>query len=269
MSAGTRLRRTAFWEVLVFLLNSSLFLLMGLSFPKVLHRLGHVPTGALIWHAVVIATTVVLLRFAWMFLMSGLVSRLEAARGGRPSPGELLVLGWSGMRGGVSLAAALSIPVAAGGHAFPGRDEIVFLTYMVVLATLVVPGLTLGPLVGRLTTGGGALRRDERARAQILRAALEHIDELARNDELPEEIAQRLRDIYESRLDGIASVHAPARVDGDAEDRERSAAGLRAHRGVIAAQRAALAGLEDRHQIGDAAAREIERGLEAEQRQLP
>jgi CPA1 family monovalent cation:H+ antiporter len=82
------------------------------------------------------------------------------------------------MRGGVSLAAAMSIPVAADGHAFPGRDEIVFLTYMVVLATLVVPGLTLGPLVRRLEVGAGeGQRRDERARAQILRAALADLEQ--------------------------------------------------------------------------------------------
>jgi CPA1 family monovalent cation:H+ antiporter len=267
MSAGTRLRREAFWEVLVFQLNSSLFLLMGLTFPAVLRRLGDMPTGVLVWHALVIAATVLVLRFAWMFLMPRVLSGLNPERAGPPPLGQLVVLGWSGMRGGVSLAAAMSIPVAAGGHAFPGRDEIVFLTYMVVLATLVVPGLTLGPLIRRLGVGAGEgdQRRDERARAQILRAALEHIDELAQNDELPDEIAQQLRHIYESRLNGLASVLAPDRVEG--ADVERSDAGSRARREVIAAQRAALADLENRHQIGAHAARDIERDLELEQRE--
>ncbi|MCZ4491730.1 MAG: Na+/H+ antiporter [Conexibacter sp.] len=267
MPAGMRLRREAFWEVLVFQLNSSLFLLMGLTFPAVLRRLGDLSTGELVWRALVIAAAVMVLRCVWMFLMPGVLSRLDPARAGRPPLGQLLVLGWSGMRGGVSLAAAMSIPVAVDGHAFPGRDEIVFLTYMVVLATLVVPGLTLGPLVRRLELGadGGHQRRDERARAQILRAALEHIDELAEKDELPDEIAQHLRRIYESRSGSLASVPTPDRVEGAGV--ERSDAGLRARRQVIGAQRAALAELEDSNQIGSRAARDIERDLDLEERE--
>jgi Na+/H+ antiporter len=266
MSAGTRLRREAFWEVLVFLLNSAIFLLMGLTFPDVLHRLGGVATADLVWHAVVIAATVMALRLAWMFLMPRVLSRLDPDRWWRPRPGELVVLGWSGMRGGVSLAAAMSIPVAAGGHPFPGRDEIVFLTYMAVLATLVVPGLTLGPLVRRLGVGAeDRQRRDERARARILHAALEHIDELARNDELPGEVADRLREIYQSRLDGIAPLPSGGRGEGG--DAESSEAGRRARGGVISAQRAALAELESSHEIGSRAAREIEHELDLEQRE--
>jgi Na+/H+ antiporter len=266
MSAGTRLRREAFWEVLVFLLNSSIFLLVGLTFPDILGRLGGVATGELVWHAVVIAATVMVLRLAWMFLMPGVLSGVDPERAWRPRRGELVVLGWSGMRGGVSLAAAMSIPVAAGGHPFPGRDEIVFLTYMVVLATLVVPGLTLGRLVRRLEVGEeGRQRRDDRARAQILRAALEHIDELAQNDELPEEIAERLRDIYEARLDGVAPVLSQGAAEGGGA--ESSEAGLRARRELIAAQRAALSDLESSQEIGTRAAREMERELDLEQRQ--
>jgi CPA1 family monovalent cation:H+ antiporter len=135
-----------------------------------------------------------------------------------------------------------------------------------VLATLVVPGLTLGPLVRRLEVGAeGQQRRDDRARAQILRAAIEHIDELAQNDELPDEIAERLREIYESRLDSLAGLLTPGQDEWGGP--EGSEAGLRARRGVIAAQRAALAELESSNGIGSRAAREIERELDLEQRQ--
>jgi CPA1 family monovalent cation:H+ antiporter len=266
MSAGTRLRRDAFWEVLVFVLNSSIFLLVGLTFPDILDRLRGVATGDLIWHAVVIAATVMALRLAWMFLMPRVLSSVDPDREWQPRPGELVVLGWSGMRGGVSLAAAMSIPVAVGGHPFPGRDEIVFLTYMVVLATLVVPGLTLGPLVRRLGMGAdGRQRRDELARARILRTALEHIDELARDGELPWEVAERLREIYESRSDRLAPLLSGGVEEGGGG--ERSEAGRRARRQLISAQRAALAELESSHEIGSRAAREIEHELDLEQRE--
>jgi CPA1 family monovalent cation:H+ antiporter len=251
-SPGTRLRRHAFWDVLVFLLNSALFLLVGLTFPDVLHRLGDVPPGNLLWHAVVIAAFVMTLRLAWVFLLRNVPVT------------ELFVLGWSGMRGGVSLAAALSIPVAAGGHPFPGRDEIIFLTYIVLLATLVVPGLTLSSLIRRLEVGVGErqARSDARARAHLLRAALEHIDELARNEELPEDIADLLRELYESRLDGLRPVLRAPDSDGDGPVPPEAA--LAARRGAVAAQRAALADLEDSGEISSETARRIEEELDLE-----
>lgn len=261
----TRLQGHAFWEMLAFLLNSTLFLLVGLSFPEILGGLPHISTVDLLGQALVLAATVIGLRFAWMLLVPGVVSLLESGRKPPPETGELLVLGWSGMRGGVSLAAALAVPVTAGGHPFPGRDQIILLTYMILLATLVVPGLSLGPLIGRLGVGSGEeqARRDARARAHILRAALEHIDELAENDELPPEVAERLRDLYVSRLDRLQPLLAHAAPEED--HGARSEAALTARRGAVGAQRAALAALENAEQIGSAAAREIERELDVEE----
>jgi CPA1 family monovalent cation:H+ antiporter len=260
--AGTRLRRHAFWDVLVFLLNSLLFLLIGLGFPNILAELGHIRAERLVWTAPAVVATLAALRFAWMFVMPRIVSVLEP-RSSRPLRDELIVLGWSGMRGGVTIAAALAVPVAAAGHPFPGRAEIVFLSYVVVLATLVLPGLTLGPLIGRLGLGSGSehAQRDARARAHILLAALEHIEELAENDELPEEIAERLRRIYRSRIEGEA---------GPLEDAlpEQDPAALAAREAVLAAQRAALAELEEHDQIGASAARDVERELTAEEHDL-
>jgi Na+/H+ antiporter len=202
LSPGTRLKGHAFWQVLVFLLNSTLFLLLGLTFPDVLARLDRVDVATLVWGAIAVCATVMLLRLAWMALLRPLFTR-----------GEMVVLGWSGMRGGVSLAAALSVPVLAGGQPFPGRDEIIFLTYMVLLATLIVPGLTLGKIIDRLNVGAGETvgGLDAAARAHILRAAIEHIEEVVENEELPEELALRLIQLYESQLDRLAS--APEREE--------------------------------------------------------
>jgi CPA1 family monovalent cation:H+ antiporter len=253
-SAGARLRRHAFWEVLVFTLNSLLFLLIGLAMPDVLGRIAAGDTAALAVRALMLAATVIGLRVAWMLLVAPLVS---------PRPrGELLVLGWSGMRGGVSLAAALAVPVMAGGDPFPARDEIVFFAYAIVLATLLIPGLTLGPLIDRLGVASPEERSrgEARARAHILQAALEHIDELAERDELPDEIVGLLRELYESRLDRLLGGAAPAEELQEPSDEVR-----RAQRGVVAAQRAALAQLADAGEIGEAAARGVGRELDLDE----
>jgi monovalent cation/hydrogen antiporter len=167
------------------------------------------------------------------------------------------------MRGGVSLAAALAVPVMAGGNPFPARDEIVFFAYAIVLATLVIPGLTLGPLIERLGVASAEARTrgDVRARSHILHAALEHIGELAERDELPEEIIGRLRELYESRLEQLLVGAAPA-----AELPDPSAAVRLAQRDIIAAQRAALADLAAAGGVGEEAAREIGLELDLDER---
>ena len=239
-SAGARLHRHAFWNVLVFLLNSILFLLIGLTLPDVLGRIGDHATGTLVLEALVLALTVLGLRLAWMLLIAPLVA---------PQPrGALLVLGWCGMRGGVTLAAALSVPETVSGHAFAGRDEIIFFAYATVLVTLLIPGFTLGPLIERLRVASPEARAlaDAQARAYILRAALEHIGELAERNELPHDVIVQLRELYESRLDGGERVLA----DGTSEVQ-------RAQRGIVAAQRAALAELKNAGRIGDIAARDV------------
>jgi CPA1 family monovalent cation:H+ antiporter len=264
-SGGTRLRRYAFWEILAFLLNSTLFLLVGLAFRDILDKLGGVTAVDLLGQALIIALTVVALRVAWMLLVPRAIAVL-APRRSRPLPSaDVVVLGWSGMRGGVSVAAALSVPVAAAGEPFPGRPQIIFFAYVVVLTTLVVPGLTLGPLVGRLGLGRGGQRSrsDARARRHILDAALEHIQELADSGELPEEISDRLRELYVSRIDGVPVPDGLTPVDEIGAD---SAAALSARRGAIAAQRAALAELETDHRIDAATAREMRRELDREER---
>jgi CPA1 family monovalent cation:H+ antiporter len=254
IAAGTRLRRHAFWEVLAFLLESTLFLLIGLTFRDVIRRLGGVAALDLLGQAALLAATVVALRLAWMILMPRVVALLEPGRSA-PAPRELAVIGWSGMRGGVSLAAAMSVPVAVAGHALPGRAEIVFFTYVIVLTTLLGCGLTLGPLIRRLGVNEGAEAAEARARAQVLHAALEHIEELADQGALPEEIAERLRDLYLSRFDGTLAAD---------ELEDRSPGALSARRGAVAAQREALADLEARHGIAPDLARDIERLLDAE-----
>src|SRR5204863_4732985 len=128
------------------------------------------------------------MRFLWMLIVPALLPS-------NTSYAERVTIAWSGMRGGVSLAAALAIPH----HGFPQRDLVIFVAYAVIVLTLVVPGLTLAPLVRRvgLQESEEHRRRDADARLRITQAALERLEDLA--DEAPEHLVQRLRDRYESR----------------------------------------------------------------------
>ena len=189
LSPTSRLRTLGFWEALTFLLESVLFLLIGLQLPHVTQGLS---VGTPLLYAAAVAATLVAVRMAWMFSVPQLV-RVAVPRWGETEPGvaERTVLGWSGMRGGVSLAAALAVPLTAEGHAFPDRAVVIFIAYITIAATLVIPGLTLSPLIRRLGLGEeeAVAREEARARVQLAHAALRRIEELAASEQLPEALA--------------------------------------------------------------------------------
>jgi CPA1 family monovalent cation:H+ antiporter len=145
-SSGTRLQMYAVWETLIFLLNGLVFILMGLQLPAILAVLNSTIVShshiLLAWHAVLISLTVILVRLVWVFLQT-LLPRIisHRLRERDPHPGwrSVVLIGWTGMRGALSLAAALALPeVTAEGAVFPERALVVFLTFGVILATLVV-----------------------------------------------------------------------------------------------------------------------------------
>jgi CPA1 family monovalent cation:H+ antiporter len=147
LSAGTRIRATAFWEVMVFLLESLVFILIGLSLRGVLARLGSAVEvfETLLLPTVTVVATVILSRFAWIFasdLLRRAVRWFLPHWGPRPSFAVAAVMSWAGMRGVVSLAAALSLP-----EALPGRDFVLAATFAVILVTVLLQGSTLAPLI--------------------------------------------------------------------------------------------------------------------------
>src|SRR6266516_1722677 len=151
LNASTRLQAGAFWDMLVFLLNSVVFLLIGLQLPTIWANLSNYSVSILLWYAIATWLVVILVRPIWVFpgaylprWLSRRIRRTESDPGWR----NVLIVAWSGMRGVVSLAAALALPVTtASGGRFPGRDLLVFLTFAVILGTLVGQGLTLAPLI--------------------------------------------------------------------------------------------------------------------------
>jgi Na+/H+ antiporter len=265
---AARLQSQAFWELVTFLLNALLFLLVGLQFSAVINGIEGRDAGTLILAAVVVGAAILGLRLAWMLTMTPFAAR-AAADGDPPDRGTLrreqLAIGCSGMRGALSLAAALAIPLRAGGGPFPERSLVIFLTYTTILITLVPPALALPALLRRLGLAQSEARRREatEARRRLAHAALERLEALARDEELPEGLANRLRGIQQARLERLESAL------GEEEDRDdgKTATEQRARAALLSAQRRQLAELR-RDGLPADTAREIRRDLDLEESRL-
>jgi CPA1 family monovalent cation:H+ antiporter len=266
-----RLQGVSVWEILTFLLNAVLFLLIGMQMPTILDDLGGDSAGELMWWALLISFTVVAVRLIWGFTavyVIRAIDRREAQRARRTTWRARLVISWAGMRGAVSLAAALAVPLETdSGAPFPERDLIIFLAFAVILVTLVGQGLTLGPLIKRLGVedDGGEEREEVDARVRVAEAALARLDALIDEDWVREDTVGRVRGVYEYRRRRFT-----ARVDGDGYEtyEERTDQYLRLMRELYDAQRAELISMRNSLEISDEVRRRIERDLDLEESRL-
>ena len=204
----TRLQGGPVWEMVEFLLNGFVFILIGLQLPGVLHALSDdaIPIRRLVWYALFISLAVIVIRLLWVFpaaYLPRLLFKSIRARDPYPSWRHVTLIGWTGMRGVVSLAAALAIPLTIqNGEPFPDRDLILFLTFIVILATLVVQGLSL-PLVIRWLgiKDDGSMEIEEReARLKANQAALARLNEIGEREPTKADALQRLRVEYEDHI---------------------------------------------------------------------
>jgi monovalent cation/hydrogen antiporter len=263
-SPSTRLLGFSFWEVMVYLANAVLFILVGLQLRPILSGLGGTAVAVLVGQAALISAVVIAVRLGWVFTVPYLVRLLDRRQGQRlrrAGARERLVIGWSGMRGAVSLAAALALP-----EDFPMRNLILFLTFAVILATLVLQGLTLPSLIRRLrVTADGAEEQEElRARMAATKAALERLDELAGEDWTRDDTVARLHGLFEFRRRPKA--RAGIWEDDGAED--RSLAYQRLVRELLQAQRQAIVRLRNQGTISNDVMHRIERELDLEDTRL-
>ncbi len=267
----TRLQGDAFWEILTFLLNGLLFVLVGLSLPAVLDALGGRLTTALVWQAVAVFLAVVVLRFAWVFPATYVVRWMfPRIREHDPYPPwqHTTLVSWMGMRGAVSLAAALAIPIHTDtGAPFPGRDIIIFLSFAVILGTLVVQGLTLPAVVRALglEDDDTAEREEVKARIHAADAALARIEELIDEEWVRTETAERLRNLYRFRRSRFTERYTG---DGDGALEERSASYQQLVHMLLEAERQAVFDLRRNGVIGDDAMRTVSRELDLEEARL-
>ncbi|HXM82549.1 MAG TPA: Na+/H+ antiporter [Burkholderiales bacterium] len=206
VSAEMRILARSVWNILVFVLNSLVFVLIGLQLSAIVARLQGYTSWNLAAYASAISMIAILVRFAWVYFAEYLpawLGRLFHRRLAPPLPGEAFIVSWCGMRGIVSLAAALALPVEMPeGGAFPYRDLIIFLTFVVIAVTLVVQGLTLAPLIRRLKVGSDPSAQTEQRKARLAmgRAALAAIEGHTSDDSVPSELAERIRAEFSDRM---------------------------------------------------------------------
>jgi monovalent cation/hydrogen antiporter len=268
-SAGARLSMEPFWNALTFVLESVLFLLIGLELPTIVSGLkGNLATG--IAHGAVLVGVVLAVRAAWMGALRLGRSVLPTRRDGDPLSGrELTLLGLGGMRGALSLAGALSIPIVVSGHPFAGRDEVIFLVYIIVIGTLVGPSLTLEPLVRRLGLAAGdeLLHQEVQAREHIVHAGLARLEELAAESDVPEPTLDRLRAILELRLERLEARRGRIGAEPGAGP-DVDAAVRRLRRELIDAERDALADLRRRRQVPTQVLARIQHDIDLDETRL-
>lgn len=264
-SPKTRVRGLAVWEVVVFVLNSAVFILIGLQLPLVIADLSGEPLGQLLWAAVGVCLAVIISRFAWLFPTTYIPRWLSPKLRQRdPSPPwqEVAVLGWAGMRGIVSLAAALALPAS-----LPERDLILFLTFSVILATLVGQGLTLPWVVKRVgVVDDGSFEREvSKARQVAAQAGLDRLAALDGEDWVYSEHIDDLRSHYSQRVKRFV----PDPGAGEQAASEKSVAALnRLQRELLEAEQESLIHLRDEGTINDEALRHVQHELDLAQLRL-
>lgn len=271
IGARTRLSALPVWNLLVFLLNCVLFILIGLQLPEVASGPGHLPWWKLAFYGATISAVVILVRPLWVFPATWLprmLSKRLRERDPLPPWQSVAIIGWSGMRGVVSLAAALALPeVFPEGRAFPQRDLVIFLSFCVILSTLVVQGVTLPFLIRWL---GVKERRDEQhereVRLKVLHAALAHLNKLGGEPGHHEASLQRVTRIYEQRVqhhnDQLANEL------GWSSDRERWVHTRRLLLEALTAERRELIKLHREDRVDDDVLRRIEREMDLEETRL-
>jgi CPA1 family monovalent cation:H+ antiporter len=245
-NAQTRLQGLAFWTILTFILNAALFVLVGLQLPQVVDGLDAWSTGELAAAAVAVCAAVIVIRIAWVFPFT-YVRRLM---GSTASYRSAAVISWAGMRGAVSLAAALAIPLETdAGAPFPARELIIFLAFMVILATLVLQGLTLPLLIRalRMEDDPAEEREESKARVHAAKAAMERLDELESEDWVRDDTAERVRGGYRFRIDRFGE----RLKGGDGSVEARSQDYQRLRRELLRAEQDAVVGLRRDGVISD------------------
>jgi CPA1 family monovalent cation:H+ antiporter len=267
----TRLQEAAVWKMVAFVLESSVFALIGLQLRYVLKGLGGYGVGESLAYAVGVFVAVVVVRFVWVYpatFLPRVLSKRIREREPNPTWTSPLIIGWAGMRGVVSLAIAFSIPLTITGEPFPARNLVLFLTFTTVIGTLVVQGLTLPPLIRLLKLPGrdayAETLAEAQAQSEASTAAERRLDELLADERnmLPQPLADRLRAVLERRRNSVwERLGAVNEMTGESADHTYR----RLAREMISAEREVFVELRDQRRIDDEMMRTLLRRLDLEE----
>ncbi|HEX7196087.1 MAG TPA: Na+/H+ antiporter [Candidatus Limnocylindria bacterium] len=275
MGSSTRILGTSAWQMVIFVVNGLAFLLVGLQLPTVSADIEGYGLGELVGMGAAVSITVIVVRLLWIYpatyLPRWLIPSL-ARRDPAPPARVPLILGWGGMRGAVTLAAALALPLQTeSGEPFPGRGLVIFLAFSVILVTLIGQGLTLPALIRSTgVTDDGATEHEEiHARTVAAEAALVRLAEL--REEVPGHLPliDQLKERYEHRGEHLVHEHRDEPAPSDPDEMTPEEVEEMEHdeirRSVISAERIAVLALRDRGEISDDALRAVERDLDLDE----
>ncbi len=272
MNSRTRLRLIAIWEALIFLLNGIVFILIGLQLPGVLVILQQKRSAVeLLTYVSAISLTAIVVRIGYVYVAATIPRAISAALRARdplPPSGQLFLIGWTGMRGVVSLAAALAVPrFIESGAPFPYRDLVIFITFGVIMVTLVLQGLSLPALVRalRIPRERDHLQELALARYETAHAAIARLETLLETDAAAPDLIERLRVPYEERIQAFAQHLLEERDDAPLPAAD-SLGSLR--REALTAERQHLIEMRDDGLISDDALREVMEELDLAEAKL-
>jgi CPA1 family monovalent cation:H+ antiporter len=261
LSTQARLESAAVWNTLDFVLNGLVFVLIGLQLPHILAGIRNLSLPTLLIYGALTAISLIALRLTWVFAESWIaraIRQLVKSRAPAVPVKETFIVGWTGMRGVIALAAAFSLPeVLNDGSAFPQRDVLLFLTFCVILVTLVAQGLSLPLLIRKLGMAATSAPNCEEneARRRMLSAAINHIRDLrSRDNPANEEALADLLHHYQQRLEE-AETSSSASTSNYQQYRELSSQ-------LRAVEHSAILRLRDQNTINDEVLRTLERELD-------
>jgi monovalent cation/hydrogen antiporter len=263
----TRIQAANMWDMVTFVLEGLIFILVGLDLPLVTRDLAAGSIADLVRSGLLISAVAIGVRLLWIFPGTYLPRFIDSWLGWRAEPfppwRNVLFVGWAGIRGADSLVVALALPlVAAGGRPFPARSVIIFVTFVVILVSLIVQGLTLAPLTRllHLDAGDDGEEHEERiARHRTARAGVARLDEIIRREPQLAKAARHLRDEHVHRL------HEFEKRPRDHDDKAEAEARDHVRADMLAAEREELVKLRDRGLIGDDVMRVVQHDLDLEQ----
>jgi CPA1 family monovalent cation:H+ antiporter len=266
-SQQTRLQAYGTWNTVIFILNGIVFILIGLQLPYIVNAIHGIPFSTLLTYGAIVSGAVIVGRIIWVYPGTYIPRISKAIRDREPGVNMRLatIVAWSGMRGVVSLAAALALPLGIeGSRPFPNRDLIIFLTFCVIFSTLIIQGLTLRPLIRLLhiKTDGSEHEQEQKARMKIASSVIEHIEENY-SLSLSDEVLNQIKTKYEIRMQRLRKDESTRRLNDAQIDQFH-----KIQQELLSKERGLVISLRRDGAVSDEVLRKIEYELDLEETRL-